>query len=209
MRTFVPATVVSGAALFFAMPVFATEATTVYRVQTPGCTIEMQIGSSKRYSGTPVFFYPEEIGLQKQCLSETGDLDSGNCVKRFVGAVAVVRFYAKRGDAECSAMREYVRVIDQDSESKHLPPYERTISLGTGTGSDIQLFGFDQRALVTGGELPPSWRLFRQELFLDQTTKPFLIVHWKHTLTSIGLMDVIPVGTTQLQEHAPRRARKR
>ena len=188
----------------------ASEVKSFYRIRTGGCTLEMQVETSKRYAGTPVFFYPEEKGSETLCLSETGDLGSKNCVKDFEGAVAIVRFSTSPGDEQrCSAMREHVRVIDQDAALHEYGPFDAKILLDAGIGSDIQLFGFGRREFLNRGVEARSWRLFRQELFMDSSAEPFVIVHWKHTLKSIDLIDVIPVGSTDLQEHSPNDRPKR
>jgi hypothetical protein len=41
--------------------------------------------------------------------------------------------------------------------------------------------------------------LLRQDLFLNHSPLPFLILHWKHTPEAIRLLDVIPGrGTWQV-----------
>jgi hypothetical protein len=42
------------------------------------------------------------------------------------------------------------------------------------------------------------WYLLRQDLYLNDQGTAFLIVHWKHILNSIGLLDVIPGDGTEL-----------
>jgi len=42
------------------------------------------------------------------------------------------------------------------------------------------------------------WFLLRQDLYLNDQAAPFLIVHWKHTLNFISLVDVIPGDGTQM-----------
>ena len=42
-----------------------------------------------------------------------------------------------------------------------------------------------------------AWRLLRQDLYLNSQTTAFLIVHWKHTLDVISLVDVIPGDDTE------------
>ena len=181
-------------------PSMAAEAMTSYRIETAGCSIEMQIHPSKRYAGTPVFFYPEERQSERLCLSEGGDLARNGCLTNFVGAASVVRFYAKsRNGQPCSTMREQVRLIDQNLTLGSLKPFEHRIPIEHGRASDIQLFGFEAGVLANRRSNEAPWRLFRQELFLDDAKDPFLIVHWKHTLTSIGVLDVIPVGSTDLR----------
>jgi hypothetical protein len=42
------------------------------------------------------------------------------------------------------------------------------------------------------------WYLVRQDLYLNEETAAFLVVHWKHTLNLISLLDVIPGDGTEL-----------
>jgi hypothetical protein len=67
--------------------------------------------------------------------------------------------------------------------------------------SDIQAFGYDQDDPQQAASEPKShtlWCLLRQDLYLNDQTKAFLIVHWKHTVNFITLVDVIPGDGTQL-----------
>jgi hypothetical protein len=100
------------------------------------------------------------------------------------------------------ALREHVRTIDQDSRVSIRPPFERTIELQHGVASDIQVFGYETDALPPVRELmaPPNgpWSLLRQDLYFGGETMPFLVIHWKHTLSAIRLLDVIPGDQTRL-----------
>ena len=49
-----------------------------------------------------------------------------------------------------------------------------------------------------GANLLPVWYLVRQDLYLNDQATAFLIVHWKHTLNLISLLDVIPGAGTEL-----------
>ena len=40
------------------------------------------------------------------------------------------------------------------------------------------------------------WYLFRQDLFLEPQTAPFLVMYWKHALSSIRVLDLIPGDKT-------------
>jgi hypothetical protein len=40
------------------------------------------------------------------------------------------------------------------------------------------------------------WCLYRQDLFLEPERTPFLVVLWKHALSSIRLLDMIPGDQT-------------
>ena len=81
------------------------------------------------------------------------------------------------------------------------PPFERILAVQRETASDIQAFGYNEdgpgTAKSTAKQLDP-WCLLRQDLYLDNQISPFLIVHWKHTLNAITLIDVIAGDQTQL-----------
>ena len=34
------------------------------------------------------------------------------------------------------------------------------------------------------------WRIYRQELYVDDEAKPFAIVEWQHTLSRIGIVQI-------------------
>ncbi|MGH9722097.1 MAG: hypothetical protein ACRD8O_17960, partial [Bryobacteraceae bacterium] len=94
-------------------------------------------------------------------------------------------------------LREYVRMIDHDARLGGRPPFERVIKLEKGVGTDLQAFGYE----LAPGERPAAethgpWYLFRQDLFLEPQPSPFLVVYWKHKLTAIRVLDVIPGDQT-------------
>lgn len=67
--------------------------------------------------------------------------------------------------------------------------------------SDIQAFGYntdDEKQTASDANLLPVWYLVRQDLYLNDQTTAFLVIHWKHTLDLISLLDVIPGDGTQL-----------
>jgi hypothetical protein len=64
-----------------------------------------------------------------------------------------------------------------------------------GIGSDIQAFGYDENPLKHAVRAQTRrqaqalwWRLCRQELYMDEETKPFAIVEWKHTLGRVSII---------------------
>jgi hypothetical protein len=95
-----------------------------------------------------------------------------------------------------------VRTIDQDSRVSIRPPFERTIELHGGVASDIQAFGYETDGLSPVRDpVPPltdPWSLLRQDLYFSGEMMPFLVVHWKHTLNAIRVLDVIPGDQTRL-----------
>jgi hypothetical protein len=67
--------------------------------------------------------------------------------------------------------------------------------------SDIQAFGYyadDLEQATRNAERLAMWYLVRQDLYLNDQATAFLIVHWKHTLNFISLLDVIPGDGTEL-----------
>ena len=66
--------------------------------------------------------------------------------------------------------------------------------------SDIQAFGYnpDDAEQGTPTNLLAVWYLVRPDLYLNDQATAFLIVHWKHTLNLISLLDVIPGDGTEL-----------
>ncbi len=87
------------------------------------------------------------------------------------------------------------------AESIRIRRWREFVTVEKDVASDIQAFGYTPDA--PGGPLPPleyagPWALMRQDLFLDSDTTAFLIVHWKHTLQSIRLVDVIPGDGTRV-----------
>jgi len=82
------------------------------------------------------------------------------------------------------------------------PPFHRKVELHYGVAGDIQAFGYkDSRLSPMPAMLPDSaspWYDFRQDLYLEADSAPFLIIHWKHALSAIRVLDIIPAGETSL-----------
>jgi hypothetical protein len=82
-------------------------------------------------------------------------------------------------------------------------PYERALALQGGLASDIQAFGYEAKdgsPAASNAESHEPWCLFRQDLYFDQQSQPFLVLHWKHTLSAIRVLDLIPGEHTRLIE---------
>jgi hypothetical protein len=126
-------------------------------------------------------------------LSGNGE-EGHNCLSEFRGSLAIAQYRVRprSGRDATLALRESVRTIDRDVRLADRPPFERTIVLNDGVGSDLQAFGYQPapqgEALV---ERHGPWYLLRQDLYLEPQPAPFLILYWKHTLTSIRVLDVI------------------
>lgn len=140
------------------------------------------------------------------CIDSRGKPCGGLPEPPFYGAAAIVHFEV--GPRTCQVaqtnLREQVRIIDQDSALPQWSPTAKTIEISHGVGSDIQLFGYypiigcRREAPAPSSESP--WRLLHQDLFFGDEHMPFLILHWKHTFNKIFLVDIIPVGTTHIQQ---------
>lgn len=172
------------------------DAETVYRFLTPECEVRMsvqQFGKSSRKD----FRFLERLTGREFCLSPKGEEDS-NCQLRFSGAIAVAiyHFYPHSAAPAPAKLRERVSTIDHDSRMSPRPPFERTLPIDRDTVSDIQAFGYNRDVPA---EAPPNtvWSLLHQDLYLNDQASPFLIIHWKHTLDLIRLIDVIPGDQTK------------
>jgi hypothetical protein len=134
------------------------------------------------------------------CLSAKGE-ENQNCLDNFTGSIAVARYkIVSHGKSGLNlSLRESVRAIDQDDQKAMRPPFERIIETQHGEASDIQAFGYEEtpgaRSNSQTRENP--WCLFRQDLYFEGKTRPFLVVHWKHTLSAIRILDVIPANGTR------------
>jgi hypothetical protein len=188
------------AAAFSAKPALAAKKLEVHRFRTRNLDIEMTIEFHDRYRSSG-FWFREQASSRGFCLSTKGE-ENRNCKSAFHGSVAIAKFKvrANRPAQALPMLREYVRTVDRDASLPIRPPFERTIELDQGVGSDLQAFGYE--AALEGKEDKPvltthgPWYLFRQDLFLEPEPKPFLVVLWKHALTSIRVLDLIPGDQT-------------
>jgi hypothetical protein len=153
-------------------------------------------------SSTDSLRFRDRLTNRAFCYSANGEEDRG-CLERFVGGMAIARyaFRVRRHSRAPFNLRERVRTIDNDSQMNPPPPFERALAVEREAVSDIQAFGYNpddpQQAAFNAKPLAV-WRLLRQDLYLDGQPTAFLIVHWKHTLDSINLVDVIPGDGTVL-----------
>jgi hypothetical protein len=174
---------------------------TVYRFSTPECEGRMSIQFLDKYASRGFWFKQQERN-RRFCLSGDGH-ENQACLPDFSGsmAIAVYHFRPRPHSPAALKIREHVRTIDQDSRMNVRPPFDANLPLQSGIASDIQAFGYtakdDQQTTPNLKQLDP-WCLLRQDLYLDDQTAPFLIVHWKHTLRAITLIDVIPGDRTEV-----------
>jgi hypothetical protein len=174
---------------------------TVYRFSTAQCEVHMSVEffDSSSING---FRFRDLVTNRGFCLSAEGE-EGGSCLQRFVGSMAIARydFRARGAEGRSFNVRERVLTIDHDSRMTPRSPFERTLLAEREVVSDIQAFGYnpdDPDQTASYSKPFTLWSLLRQDLYLNDQTKAFLIVHWKHTLNLISLVDVIPGDETQL-----------
>jgi hypothetical protein len=171
-----------------------------YRFRTPEWEVRMSVQFLAN-SSTEGFHFRDRLANRAFCLSANGEEGPG-CLERFVGAMAIARyaFRSRRQSATPLNLRERVLTIDNDSRMSPPPPFERALAVEREMVSDIQAFGYNPDDPVQAAfHIKPlaAWRLLRQDLYLNGQTTAFLIVHWKHTLDVISLVDVIPGDETE------------
>jgi len=172
----------ASAALAAAPPAKPPE--TVYHFSVGGCAVTMTIEFYDRYRSAG-FWFNERRSDSSFCLSAQGET-GGKCLANFQGALAIARYRIRPH----SKLREHVRTIDQDHRLVNRPPFERSLSVVDGVVSDIQAFGYEGNGPAELG--PEPWCFLRQDLYFDMQQTPFVTVHWKHSLSAIRLLDVIP-----------------
>jgi hypothetical protein len=161
--------------------------------------ITMKVQFLAPYVGKRLVFYNSAGPHQEICAVRVGK--SETCPERFVGAVATVIFSVKRAGGTVprnTSIREYVTVT---AESPGLPPrlpFEKTQALEGGVITDLQVFGYEESPVANERTAAPKqsqerlWRLYRQELYLNDGKKPFAIIQWRHALDRIEILDVQP-----------------
>jgi len=181
------------AAAVTVLPLCAASRREAHRFRTTDFDIEMTVEYHDGYHSRGFWFRHGES--RHFCLSAGGD-ENRACVAGFRGSLAIAQYRIRPRDQARTAlfMREYVRTVDRDLRLVDRPPYERTIELKSGVGSDLQAFGYESLGAVEESTLGlrGPWYLFRQDLFLEPRSGPFLTVLWKHAFSSIRSLDIIP-----------------
>jgi hypothetical protein len=172
----------------------------VYRFATPDCDVLMAVEFYDYYSSDG-FWFDERRTDRHYCFSANGE-EGRDCLANFSGSLAIARYQVKPRSraSRLAALREHVRTIDQDDRRDVRAPFDRVIELRQGVASDIQAFGYELETSATREqprELYGSWCLLRQDLYFDGHSSPFLVVHWKHALSAIRILDIIPGNQTQ------------
>jgi hypothetical protein len=148
-------------------------------------------------------FYSRSQDNKQSCITVQGQpCGSGSHMNNWTGSYAIVHFRLLRQSADVAPgkLRERVRVIDQDEGLPDRPPFETEIAFTDHVGSDIELYGYFQKSSHTAATASDhSWRILRQELIYGTDSRPFMILHWRHTVENIRLIDAIPVGATRLE----------
>ncbi|HEY1951129.1 MAG TPA: hypothetical protein VGG97_29225 [Bryobacteraceae bacterium] len=173
----------------------------VYRFQTPEWDIQMTVEFHDRYTSRG-FWFNEDGSKREYCLSATGE-EARNCLGGFAGSMAVAQYRIRPRSqvSRLTVLREHVRTIDQDDRLKTRAPFDRAIALRNGIASDIQVFGYEpEPARDAASERYAPWCLLRQDLYFDEQRSPFLVVHWKHALSAIRILDIVPGGQTLVVE---------
>jgi hypothetical protein len=193
---------ICSAATFSVRPAAAATKQGVHRFRTADLDIEMTIKFHDGYTSGSGFWFREEVSSRRFCLSAKGEAE-GNCLSNFRGSLAIAKYTVRTRDRHDASpiMREHVRTIDHDARLDGRAPFERSIKLSIkldrGVGSDVQAFGYEA---PPGDEPRPEthgpWYLFRQDLFLEPQRTPFLMVYWKHAMSSIRVLDLIPGDQT-------------
>lgn len=191
---------VGGAAAFAFRSTAAAKEEQAYRFRTADAEIEMTIEFHDGYASRG-FWFGEQMSHRRYCPS-AGAEEGRNCLAAFRGSLAIARYRVRpRSHPPPLVLRESVRTIDRDARLPDRPPFERAIVLKKGVGSDLQAFGYEP-----GPEDKPlsdrhgPWYLYRQDLYLEPQRGPFLILYWKHALSSIRVLDLIPGDQTWLEK---------
>lgn len=177
------------------------KAETAYRLLTPECEVQMSVEYFERTSAESLRFR-DRLTNRAFCLSTNGEEERA-CALRFSGSMAIARYHfqSRLPSRAPVNLRERVLTIDHDARMGPRAPFERTLAAERDVVSDIQAFGYDPNDATRPGTdvgPVPVWCLLRQDLYLNDEPKAFLIVHWKHTLDSIRLVDVIPGERTEM-----------
>jgi hypothetical protein len=171
----------------------------VYRFLTPVGEVRMSV---QYFASSSVnsFRFRDDLTNRTFCLSATGEQNQA-CLERFVGSMAIAhyQFHSRLRSGAPLNLRERVLTIDHDSRILPRAPFERVLAVERAAVSDIQAFGYNADAEpATSNANLAVWYLVRQDLYLNDQATAFLVIHWKHTLDLISLLDVIPGDGTKL-----------
>lgn len=183
----------------FSQATSAPEQDTTYGFVTRDYWIAMKITFLDPYVGQRLAF-SSSLEPGRELWFSAGDGRGGSCIERFVGAAAVVTYAIKLTNGRTPSLvsiREHVTVSAQSPGLPQRAPFSMTQKMVKGIGSDLQVFGYDEGPLKNAKRIPTRkqaqstwWRLCKQELYVDEETKPFAILEWKHTLNRISIVQI-------------------
>ena len=174
---------------------------TVYHFLAESCDLRLSVEFFDNYSSSG-FWFKDKSANRRFCIAMSGE-ENHNCLPDFVGSIAIAHYHLQaRGKSfKEFTLTEHVKTIDEDNRVTRRPPFERTIEFRNGIASDIQAFGYDTAGAqaARGPGMPKNpWCLLRQDLYFEAQDSPVLVIHWKHSLNAIRLLDVIPGDQIQV-----------
>ena len=170
----------------------ATRSIDEYTFGTEDGSITMKVSFLEPYAGSPLVLYS---GSGKLCFSEA--LGRDDCSERFVGAIALVHFYARNLNGQMirsGKIRERVVLTAKGAGVPDRPVYTKAVDFVNGMATDIQLYGYDESAVPASdrsrvrAQSMALWVQFRQELYWNSEEKPFVIINWRHSIEEIRLI---------------------
>ena len=169
-----------------------------YGFATEHYVIEVAVSFLKPYVGRRLVLYNSVDPGREFCPSPDGGA-LGRCTEQFMGAVALVRYTVRHWDGKtpaCVSIRERVTTMAQSQGLPERPSFSKIQELVDGVGSDIQVFGYDEAGMNQSARIrarhqaKQTWRLYRQELYVDKEPAPFAIVEWKHAIDRISIVRI-------------------
>lgn len=128
------------------------------------------------WQGTPLDLYNDG-----RPLSLPAGTAFGSRPEHFVGAIALVRYEitdATGRPRKHGALRERVVLLEQSPGLPDRTTFEHTVKFVRGVASDCQVFGYDESDLPVAdrpaqrAQSRGFYRRFRQELYLDDASRP-------------------------------------
>src|SRR5262245_5304761 len=113
------------------------------RFRTSDAEIELTIEFHDAYASRG-FWFVDRMSDRSYCMSAGGE-DGRQCLAGFHGSIAIAHYRVRPRphSPDERVLREYVRTIDRDARLPDRAPFERSIVLKKGIGSDLQAFGFE------------------------------------------------------------------
>lgn len=163
---------------------------------TENFVLTMKVSFLPPLRGRRLAFYQSPYPARTACFTPDG-AETTKCAEGFVGAVAIALYSVQSPNGRPPReflLRERVTVSAQHPALPVREPFDRTIALVDGVGSDLQVFGFNEQELPSEArtsarrEAERLWRTYRQELYANQEEAPFAVIEWKHTIRSITIV---------------------